>query len=67
VKGDDELVETVKKIKQQRGRDLGVPGGVRTAQTFVCLGPVDEYVLAVHPVAIDQGQSVSPAGSTWIW
>jgi dihydrofolate reductase len=58
VKSDDELVEAVKKIKQQRGLDLGVPGGIRTAQTFVRLGLVDEYVLMVHPVAISQGQSV---------
>lgn len=58
VKSDDELVEAVKKIKQQPGKDLGVPGGIRTAQTFVRLGLVDEYVLMVHPVAIGQGQSV---------
>jgi dihydrofolate reductase len=58
VKSDDELVEAVKKIKQQPGKDLGVPGGIRTAQTFVRLGLIDEYVLMVHPVAIGQGQSV---------
>ena len=58
VKSDDELVEAVKKLKQQPGKDLGVPGGIRTAQTFVRLGLVDEYVLMVHPVAIGQGQSV---------
>jgi len=58
VKSDDELVEAVKKIKQQPGKDLGVPGGIRTAQTFVRLGLVDEYVLMVHPVTIGQGQSV---------
>jgi len=58
VKSDDDLVEAVKKIKQQPGKDLGVPGGIRTAQTFVRLGLIDEYVLAVHPVAIGKGQSV---------
>jgi len=58
VKSDDDLVEAVEKIKQQRGRDLGVPGGIRTAQTFVRLGLIDEYVLMVHPVAIGKGQSV---------
>lgn len=57
-KSDDELVEAVQKIKQQPGKDLGVPGGIRTAQTFVRLGLIDEYVLMVHPVAIGQGQSV---------
>lgn len=57
-KSDDELVEAVKKIKQQPGKDLGVPGGIRTAQTFVRLGLINEYVLMVHPVVIGQGQSV---------
>src|SRR6266581_9501886 len=58
VKSDQDLVEVVKKMKQQQGRDLGVPGGIRTAQTFVRLGLIDEYVLMVHPVAIGKGQSV---------
>ena len=58
VKSDDDLVEAVQKIKQQPGKDLGVPGGIRTAQTFVRLGLIDEYVLMVHPVAIGKGQSV---------
>ncbi|HEY6542735.1 MAG TPA: dihydrofolate reductase family protein, partial [Ktedonobacteraceae bacterium] len=58
VKSDNDLVEAVKKIKQQPGKDLGVPGGIRTAQTFVRLGLIDEYVLMVHPVAIGNGQRV---------
>ena len=58
VKSDQDLVEAVKKMKQQQGRDMGVPGGIRTAQTFVRLGLIDEYVLMVHPVAIGKGQRV---------
>lgn len=58
VKSDDELIEAVKKIKRQTGKNLGVPGGIRTAQTFVRLGLIDEYVLMVHPVAIGDGQRV---------
>ena len=58
VKSDDDLAEAVQKIKQQSSKDLGVPGGIRTAQTFVRLGLIDEYVLMVHPVAIGKGQSV---------
>jgi dihydrofolate reductase len=58
VKRDNDLVEAVQKIKQQSGKDLGVPGGIRTAQTFVRLGLIDDYVLMVHPVAIGDGQSV---------
>ena len=58
VKSDHDLVEAVKKIKQQPGKDLGVPGGIRTAQTFVRLGLIDEYVLMVHPVAIGYGKRI---------
>ena len=58
VKSDHELVEAVNQIKQQPGKALGVPGGIRTAQTFVRLGLIDEYVLMIHPVAIGNGQRV---------
>jgi dihydrofolate reductase len=58
VKSDQDLIEAVKKMKQQPGKDLGVPGGIRTAQTFVRLGLIDEYVLMVHPVVIGNGQRV---------
>lgn len=58
VKGDNDLVDAVMKLKQRPGKDIGVPGGVRTARTFVRLGLVDEYVLMVHPVVIGEGKSV---------
>jgi dihydrofolate reductase len=58
VKTDKDLVEAVTKVKRQPGKDLGVPGGIRTAQTFVRLGLIDEYVLMVHPVAIGNGKRV---------
>ncbi len=58
VKSDQDLVDAVNKMKQQPGKDLGVPGGIRTAQAFVRLGLIDEYVLMVHPVAIGTGQRV---------
>lgn len=58
VKSDQDLVEAVAKFKRQPGKDLGIPGGIRTAQTFVRLGLIDEYVLMVHPVAIGNGKGV---------
>jgi dihydrofolate reductase len=58
IKNDNDLVEAVAKFKRQPGKNLGVPGGIRTAQTFVRLGLIDEYVLMVHPVAIGHGQRV---------
>jgi dihydrofolate reductase len=58
---DAELVAAVDDIKRRPGRDLGLPGGVRTAQTFVRLGLVDEFVLQVHPVAIGAGRRLFSA------
>jgi dihydrofolate reductase len=58
VHDDEELAEAVRKEKERPGKDLGVPGGIRTAQTFARLGLVDEYVLTVHPVALGNGRRV---------
>ena len=55
---DEQLADAVRREKEKPGKDLGVPGGIRTAQTFVRLGLVDEYVLTVHPVALGAGQRV---------
>ncbi len=53
---DGELVDAITKLKQRPGKDIGIPGGVRTGQTFIRLGLVDEYDLVVHPVAIGNGK-----------
>jgi dihydrofolate reductase len=58
VHNDEQLADAVRKEKATPGKDLGVPGGIRTAQTFVRLGLVDEYVLTVHPVALGTGKRV---------
>ena len=55
---DDQLASAVRREKEKPGKDLGVPGGIRTAQTFVRLGLVDEYVLTVHPVALGSGKRI---------
>lgn len=53
---DASLTAAVTAIKQRPGRDLGLPGGVRTARTFARLGLVDQYVLLIEPIAIGAGQ-----------
>jgi dihydrofolate reductase len=58
VHDDDQLASTVRREKEKPGKDLGVPGGIRTAQTLVRLGLVDEYVLTVHPVTLGTGKRV---------
>lgn len=55
-KDDDALVEAVASIKGLPGKDIGLSGGVRTAQRFIRLSLVDEYVLHIHPVAIGAGK-----------
>jgi dihydrofolate reductase len=55
---DAALTDAVMRLKQQLGRDLGVLGGVRTAQTLARLGLIDEYVFQVHPVAIGAGKRI---------
>ena len=58
VHDDEQLASAVRKEKAKPGKDLGVPGGIRTAQAFVRLGLVDEYVLTVHPIALGRGRRV---------
>ena len=58
VHDDEQLANAVRKEKAKPGKDLGVPGGIRTAQTLARLGLVDEYVLTVHPVALGSGKRV---------
>jgi riboflavin biosynthesis pyrimidine reductase len=53
---DASLIAAVNAIKQRPGRDLGLPGGVRTARTFSRLGLIDRYVLLIEPTALGAGQ-----------
>ncbi len=55
-KDDNALVEAVTRLKQEPGGDLGLPGGVRTAQKFARLGLADEYALEVHPITLGHGK-----------
>lgn len=58
VHNDEQLADAVHREKDKPGKDLGVPGGIRTAQTFIRLGLVDEYVFTVHPVALGHGNRI---------
>ena len=58
VRDDKQLADAVRREKDKPGKDLGVPGGIRTAQTFIRLGLVDEYVLTVHPVGLGRGRRI---------
>jgi dihydrofolate reductase len=58
VHDDEQLADAVRREKEKSDKDLGVPGGIRTARTFIRLGLIDEYVLTVHPVAIGSGKRI---------
>lgn len=56
LKKDQDLIDLITELKNRPGKDIYVPGGVRTAQKFARLGLVDEYILMVHPVVIGSGK-----------
>jgi|SRR5579862_7627876 len=47
--------EEIAQLKQQPGKDIGVAGGARFAQSLSKDGLIDEYILTVHPVALGSG------------
>jgi dihydrofolate reductase len=55
-KNDKELTSAVKKLRENKGGNICILGGVRTAQNLSTLGLIDEYMLMVHPVAIARGK-----------
>jgi dihydrofolate reductase len=56
VSNDEDLVEQVERLKTQPGGYLLLYGGIRTAQTFIDHGLVDEYRLDVCPTALGSGK-----------
>jgi dihydrofolate reductase len=58
VRNDDDLVRALAEIRRRPGKDIGVPGGVRTAQTLSRLGVIDEYIFMVHPVVLGNGKRI---------
>ena len=53
VTGD--LAEEITALKKQTGKDLMAHGGIEFAQNLVQTGLIDEYCMAVHPVAAGSG------------
>jgi dihydrofolate reductase len=55
-KNDKELTSAVKKLRESKGGNICILGGVRTAQNLSRLNLIDEHILMVHPAAIAQGK-----------
>ncbi len=53
--------EEIARLKQQEGRDIGVAGGARFAQSLSKEGLIDEYRLTIHPVVLGSGMPLFAA------
>lgn len=53
-----DLAEEILRLKEQPGHFILAHGGARFGRSLVASGLVDEYRLAIHPVALGQGQSL---------
>jgi dihydrofolate reductase len=60
VTDEDDLVAQIQALKSEPGEYLLLYGGVRTAQTFVAHGLVDEYRLDLCPTALGSGKAIFP-------
>ena len=48
--------EEIRKMKQQKGKDMLIVGSANIVQQFTNLGLIDEYHLLVHPVVLGRGK-----------
>jgi dihydrofolate reductase len=53
-----DLAEEIANLKKQPGKDLVAHGGVQFAQNLVQTGLIDEYWIAMHPVAAGGGSGL---------
>jgi len=53
-----DLAEGITALKKQPGKDLMAHGGVEFAQNLVQTGLIDEFCIAMHPVAAGSGFSL---------
>ena len=51
-----DLAEEVAKLKAGDGKPIVAHGGVTFARSLIASGLVDEFILAVHPIALGKGK-----------
>jgi dihydrofolate reductase len=56
VKGD--IVEEIKTLKKEKGKDMIVYGGSAFVSSLIQHGLIDEYYLLINPVAVGSGQPI---------
>lgn len=52
----ENLVEEVKRIREEEGKSIWLCGGADILKTFYGLDLIDEYMLTVHPVLLRSGK-----------
>ncbi len=55
VNSDDDMIREVAKLRQEKGGDMVLFGGVRLAQTFARLGMIDEYRFKLESIVVGSG------------
>jgi dihydrofolate reductase len=60
---DDDLPGAITDLKTTSGKDIVLYGGIRLAQGMARHGLIDEYRLAVTPVALGEGHPLFAAGA----
>lgn len=57
------IIEEVKKLKQQAGKDMVIFGSGQLISSFAAEGLIDEYRLILNPVILGKGNSLFKTGS----
>lgn len=61
---NDNIVEEIRKLKQQQGQDILVYGSATLVQTLMQHDLVDSYRLLVYPVVVGKGKRLFHEGTT---
>ncbi len=48
--------EELRKLKEQKGKNIAIAGGAGLARSVIEMGLVDEFLITVHPVILGQGK-----------
>lgn len=50
------IIEEIKKLKQQKGSEIQIPGSATLVQSLMKANLIDEYRLLVHPIIMGSGK-----------
>lgn len=54
----DDIVQTIAKLKSERGKNIWLFGGARLARDFIKSGLIDEYIIGIIPVILGKGRKL---------